>query len=160
MNTWLLTIFAVILISYLAQMIMPNGKTRNFLIFLISVIGVCAIISPLKNFDLENVDFDFEIEYSQTQKDYDLLVYKYRKEYYLSLAKTELNEYGIDIFTAEFIFDENTLGKPLKKIKINFRDLVIIGENQHINISSITKQTLSSLFLISEDFVEINETIN
>ena len=160
MNTWLLTIFAVILISYLAQMIMPNGKTRNFLIFLISVIGVCAIISPLKNFDLENVDFDFEIEYSQTQKDYELLVYEYRKEYYLSLAKTELNEYGIDIFTAEFIFDENTLGKPLKKIKINFRDLVIIGENQHINISSITKQTLSSLFLISEDFVEINETIN
>ena len=160
MNTWLLTIFAVILISYLAQMIMPNGKTRNFLIFLISVIGVCAIISPLKNFDLENVDFDFEIEYSQTQKDYELLVYEYRKEYYLSLAKTELNEYGIDILTAEFIFDENTLGKPLKKIKINFRDLVIIGENQHINISSITKQTLSSLFLISEDFVEINETIN
>ena len=160
MNTWLLTIFAVILISYLAQMIMPNGKTRNFLIFLISVIGVCAIISPLKNFDLENVDFDFEIEYSQTQKDYELLVYEYRKEYYLSLAKTELNEYGIDIITAEFIFDENTLGKPLKKIKINFRDLVIIGENQHINISSITKQTLSSLFLISEDFVEINETIN
>ncbi len=160
MNTWLLTIFAVILISYLAQMIMPNGKTRNFLIFLISVIGVCAIISPLKNFDLENMNFDFEIEYSQTQKDYDLLVYKYRKEYYLSLAKTELNEYGIDILTAEFIFDENTLGKPLKKIKINFRDLVIIGENQHINISSITKQTLSSLFLISEDFVEINETIN
>ena len=160
MNTWLLTIFAVILISYLAQMIMPNGKTRNFLIFLISVIGVCAIISPLKKFDLENVDFDFEIEYSQTQKDYELLVYEYRKEYYLSLAKTELNEYGIDILTAEFIFDENTLGKPLKKIKINFRDLVIIGENQHINISSITKQTLSSLFLISEDFVEINETIN
>ena len=160
MNTWLLTIFAVILISYLAQMIMPTGKTRNFLIFLISVIGVCAIISPLKNFDLENVDFDFEIEYSQTQKDYELLVYEYRKEYYLSLAKTELNEYGIDILTAEFIFDENTLGKPLKKIKINFRDLVIIGENQHINISSITKQTLSSLFLISEDFVEINETIN
>ena len=160
MNTWLLTIFAVILISYLAQMIMPNGKTRNFLIFLISVIGVCAIISPLKNFNLENVDFDFEIEYSQTQKDYELLVYEYRKEYYLSLAKTELNEYGIDILTAEFIFDENTLGKPLKKIKINFRDLVIIGENQHINISSITKQTLSSLFLISEDFVEINETIN
>ena len=106
------------------------------------------------------MNFDFEIEYSQTQKDYDLLVYKYRKEYYLSLAKTELNEYGIDILTAEFIFDENTLGKPLKKIKINFRDLVIIGENQHINISSITKQTLSSLFLISEDFVEINETIN
>ncbi|MBR4420642.1 MAG: hypothetical protein IKT32_07135 [Clostridia bacterium] len=160
MNTWLLTIFAVILISYLAQMIMPTGKTRNFLIFIISVIGVCAIISPLKNFDLENVDFDFEIEYSQNQKDYELLVYEYRKEYYLSLAKTELNKYGIDILTAEFIFDENTLGKPLKKIKINFHDLVIIGENQHINISSITKQTLSSLFLISEDFVEINETIN
>ena len=160
MNTWLLTIFAVILISYLAQMIMPNGKTRNFLIFLISVIGVCAIISPLKNFDLENVDFDFEIEYSQTQKAYALLVYEYRKEYYLSLAKTELNAYGIDILTAEFIFDENTFGKPLKKIKINFCDLVIIGENQHINISSITKQTLSSLFLISEGFVEINETFN
>ena len=83
MNTWLLTIFAVILISYLAQMMMPNGKTRNFLIFLISVIGVCAIISPLKNFNLENVDFDFEIEYSQTQKDYELIVYEYRKEYYL-----------------------------------------------------------------------------
>ena len=54
-----------------------------------------------------------------------------------------------------FIFDDSISGNPLKKIEINFTDIVIKSNNEHINIPLIIKEILSEQFSISKESVII-----
>lgn len=156
MNNWLFSIFLIALLSYIVKIILPSGKTKLFLIFLFSISTICAIIQPIK--EVFNQNYNFELpntEFSLSQ-DYINSFWEYREKYYLASANAKLSQYGIEAKEAIFVFDDNISGKPLKKIKINYDNIVIIGDNKHINITSITKKTLSDLFLIEEDSIEIN----
>ena len=113
----------------------------------------CFFIGICHNFNLQYQEFALNEEYIKSYS-------KYRQNYYLASANAKLAYYGIELKEAKFEFDDNINGKPLKKIKINFSDLVIIGDNKHINITSITKNVLSDLFLIDKEYIEINDYVD
>ena len=160
MNEWLYSIFLISLLGYVIKIILPNGKTNQLLIFLFSITAICSIIPPIKQ--VFNHEYNFNLQYQEfaLNEEYIKSYSKYRQNYYLASANAKLAYYGIELKEAKFEFDDNINGKPLKKIKINFSDLVIIGDNKHINITSITKNVLSDLFLIDKEYIEINDYVD
>lgn len=155
MNDWIISVICVSAISIIIKLILPDGRSKNTVTFIISLIGILAIISPITKIDFNNVnlnfDFQNEIEVDKTFIEY---VEDCRENYYLTMANTKLSEY-LTINKANFVFDDSQSGNPLKKIEINFDDLVIKNNNEHINISSIIKESLSQQFIISKECIII-----
>lgn len=151
MKNWILSVVAVAFFSYIAKILMPNGKTKKILTFILSAIAVLVIASPLVKIkdmtEVPTVDIDYEYE------EFDE---KCRQDFYLSMAKSKLKMINISLQSADFEFNDKNGEKTLKKINIYFDDLVIIGDNRHINISSETKKALADLFSLPEEDIIIS----
>lgn len=151
---WLITLVSVVLVSYIAKILLPNGKLKGFVSFIMALFLTLAIIKPISNLKFVEIDdlFDEKIEIELDQG-YLEFTSAYRERYYLLMANVRLKSYGINLQKANFIFDEESSGVPLKKVEINFEDLVINSNSEHINISLILKKELAECFLLSEESI-------
>ena len=160
MKNWLISLISVTILGYFIKILLPEGKNKNLVLFVISVLCIVTIITPILNFS--NSDFQLNLNFENgINIDTSFLEYteSCREKYYLTLSNTKLKNY-LTINRANFIFDSNLSGNPLKKIEINFSDIVINQNNEHINISLIIKENLSELFSISKECVIINGLIS
>lgn len=155
MKEWIFTLFAVSIVGYVAKILLPNGKTKNYLVFILSIVSVCALIFPIGTFsNYDDYIFSFEEVNAEIIIDENYLK-EYRQNYYFTIANSQLKKNGIEIKKIDFIFEDDKYENSLKKIKIFYGDIVMNENNQHINISSITKNLLSNLFNIDEGEIEI-----
>lgn len=154
MSEWLLTVAGIAIISFLIKIIMPDGVTRNLVSFILSAICVLAIVNPLSSYLNKGNDYFYDLTF-ELDEDYLRFATECKKDYYLTISKSTLKKRGIDLNYAEFLFsDENDI-QTLKKIYIKTSDLVIIENDEHINITYITKNTLAELFSINLEQIEI-----
>ena len=51
-----LSITGIILVSLVVEIILPNGKTNNLIKSIVSIFSIFIIISPLKDFNINNFD--------------------------------------------------------------------------------------------------------
>ena len=157
MNNWIITVILISVFGYFTKVLLPEGKNKNLVIFAISMVSIIAIISPLlklttNDFEL-NFDFGLEVYIDEAFLEYSE---NCREKYYLTIANTSLKEY-LTINNADFVFDDKASGNPLKKIIINFNDIVINQNNEHINISLIIKERLSEQFALDKESIIIND---
>lgn len=157
MKEWLIALFIVSLVAFVAKLLLPTKKTHSFLAFLLSVVSLIYILIPtldLISGEVEFVSLKFDgVTSEYSTQNFDNL----RCNYYLSIANQALKESEITINDAQFIFDDAICGKPLKKVKIYYENLVINNQLAHINISLVLKVKLSKIFNIAEENVIIYE---
>ena len=156
MKDWINVIFVLSIISFVSRMLLPNKRVDALLTFLLSVMSIIYIISPIKNlikgeFAVGSVDFSYE--YSQREDEFE----EFRSQYYLGIVNNQLAKQKIQIKKAQFSFDDKINGKPLKKITINYDDIVINDQTEHINISLTVKKRLCEIFSLTEDAIIIYE---
>lgn len=155
---WIILICFLSITAFIVNSLLPSGKMKEICTLIFSLISIILILQPIQGF--KDFSFDFEFESIKNAYSYNTnfeIDDNYISEYYYGLAKIELSKSGIDLKSIRFEFDDKNNQKNLKKIYINYSDLVIIDNSSHINITMIAKQRLSYLFLISQDDVIINE---
>ena len=155
MKNWIILTAFFALIGFVVNSLLPNGKMKQGTALIFSVISIITILQPIK--EIADLDYDFNFDKPSNSYLEENSFSNYLDNYYLNLAQSNLKNSGIDLKAACFEFDDKNGQNSLKNIYINSSDLVIIGGDEHINITMITKQNLSYLFLIPKENIVINE---
>ena len=175
LKTFVVAIAGLSVVYAVAGTVMPCGKTKKILSFCLSCVMVLAISGAVKQVvsDLKNAaavsaaktgteESGEESPYFGIGKfgefscDNERLRI-YVANAYVSRAKSALKKQGILLENAAVSFGENNDKVTPEKIIINSRDLVIIGENEHINIPLKCKELLEKLFYGENVKVVIDE---
>ena len=56
-SSWILSVCGIVIVSLLAEIILPSGKTNKLIKSVLALFSVLTIIYPLKQIDLKNLDF-------------------------------------------------------------------------------------------------------
>ena len=150
MNSFLISIFAVGILSFIIKILLPPGNTNKVVLLILSCAMVLMVAMPLQNLitgDKNTIllqGFDIQLD-----EKYISFSNECRSNYYLSLAKIHLSSNGIQLKDAEFVFEQKDDKSILKKIIIKKTDLVIKENQAHINISYEVQNALAKLFSIT-----------
>ena len=110
-------------------------------------------IKGILKYDFSKLNQELEFN-NQSDPEFISSANELRANYYLSVANFGLKELKLKLNDASFEFDDKIGGKPLKKIKIYRKNLVIIEQTEHIDIAYKIKQTLAQIFSIQEKDIE------
>lgn len=148
-------------VSELAAILAPEGKTKKLLNFIYAVVAVFAVASGVQEAFLGISGTLFlggqnSVQTALVEK-YDENLSDFYSNYYFSKAKTALKKEGIGLIYAKISLGRDSGDFAVKKIEINVSDLVIIGENPHINISQRSKEILQTLFSAEKTEVFISD---
>lgn len=143
--------------------VMPDGKTKKTLSFCLACVMVLVIGGAVKQ-SVVDVKNGFSVinssENSKNDGENSVLTVGKFNDYscdneklrvyvattYISMAKSALKKQGILLENAAVSFGENNDKVVPEKFIISSNDLVIIGENAHINIPLKCKELLEKLF--------------
>ena len=154
MKEWILSLCAVIVLTTVVFIILPNGKLNKIIKSIFSFIVLAVMIKPI--FMLKDLSFNnsFFNDNSDLLVQYDYLKFiaeekidKYKK------ASSEILEqngiYGGKI-SFEYFFDEYSRF-IIKKVYINLTEAVIISDKEHIDIIKNIKADISKLILYNSE---------
>ena len=151
-KNFLITIICLVFILSIILLIFPNGKTKNTLKLVFSIIISISIFMPLLNLKFEiNSDSNDDIKY-----DYSYLTYfsdKKEKEIKEIIEKI-LAEKNIKDSEITVSFNSNLI--EIESITINIKKEIILKKEEHIVFIEEIKKIISNCFLINIDKVEIN----
>ncbi len=151
LQAYIISLISVSLLTAIAQIITPEGKLKSVCKTIFSFIVILTIISPfvggkLKiNFDFENNLSDFTVDETAVN-----LIYEEREKLIEKSCERILEENGIIGVRADVVFN----GK-VEKVTLNFDDLRITEETEHINIISKTIDILSDFLSIKKEIIEV-----
>ena len=133
---WGLTILGLAVITTVAEMLLPSGKTRNVIRSVAATIAVLAIVTPLPNLLKYGFSFDFTADSVVVDTDYidytDGLKANIVSNSAVEYLRSKGFEGGIEV-TVELD------GWSVKSATINFSDIGMTENGEHINKKEIIK---------------------
>lgn len=151
LKTYIISLVSVSLLTAITQIITPDGKLKNVSKTVFSFIVILTIISPVVSGKLK-INFDFENNLSDVTVDETAvnLIYEEREGVIEKNCESILKENGIIGVRVDVVFS----GK-VEKVTLNFADLRITEETEHINIISKTIDILSDFLSIKKEIIEV-----
>lgn len=160
MKEYIISIGAIIVITSVISIILPNGKTGKFIKGLFSIIITLVILSPLTNvsFKVPNIgDFNTKLEYQESFLFYitenKINGLEYDSEIILKNCGIKNAKVSIDYEVNE------DFSHSIKKVKINLEKAVIISDGQHINIIEEGVNSLSKYLSVDKEDIKIDGNI-
>jgi len=160
MNNWIISVAAIIILTVVAGMILPEGKTNKLIKSIFSIICLFVLIMPIqylsnRNFAITDV-LSIKNEYTLDES----FLYYTSSEKALSL-QTECAELfksnGITEVDVQIIFNSEKIVFTIEKIYVNIKNIVILENYQHININVVISNLLVDNFNIDAEQVIIYE---
>lgn len=151
LKTYIISLVSVSLLTAITQIITPEGKLKNVSKTIFSFIVILTIISPVVSGKLK-INFDFENNLSDVTVDEKAvnLIYEEREMLIEKNCESILKENGIIGVRIDVVFS----GK-VEKVTLNFEDLRITEETEHINIISKTIDILSDFLSIKKEIIKV-----
>lgn len=151
LKTYIISLVSVSLLTTITQIITPEGKLKNVCKTIFGFIVVLTVISPAVSGKLK-INFDFENSLSDVAVDDRAvnLIYEEREGGIEDSCERILDENGIVGVRVDVVFN----GK-VEKVSLNFDDLRITEETEHINIISKTIDILSDFLSIKKEIIEV-----
>ena len=153
MQSYILSVLGIVLVSVLIEIILPSGQTAKYIKSVFSIFVVYVLISPIL---------------SMIKKDYDIT--KYLQRVNMQINQTLLNNIYKDQIDAKNTDIENILENAgysgtkvrivfnivddkiiLEKVKINLDNLVITSPNANINKYQHIRQVVAQSIEIKEE---------
>ena len=139
MKEYFITVFITVVVISLIQILLPKGKISKAATCVLSVVITFCFFNVAKLFPLENI---FDLTEAATDcGNLDEYVDKNLKEYYECAFFTVMKENDL---ICERVYVE-ICDKKLTKIEIYLSNLVIDGDNEHINNNVITDYVAAAL---------------
>lgn len=146
---WGLTILGLAVVTTVAEMLLPQGKTRNVIRSAAAAIAALVIITPLPNILKNGFDYDFSGDSVHTDSDYLEYVDGIKADYFAKSAEEYLASKGYsDAARVTVTVD----GWKVKTVTVNFSDMGMPENGAHINKSEIIK-LVADYFGIGEEAV-------
>lgn len=133
---WGLTILGLAVITTVAEMFLPQGKTRKVIRSVFAVVTVLAVVTPLPSL-LKN-GFGVNIEGGKAETDTEYLEYvdNAKKKMLIDSAEKYLKSNG---YGSGYSIDLTVDGWSVKSVEIKFDEQGITENGEHINKSEIIK---------------------
>ncbi len=151
---YLATVASIALITTVSQMILPDGKMKKTVKVVFQLILIVSLITPLLG---NNVDFDLSFEKTEIAVD-DMAVNQISEERSKVIAEKcekALEKEGIAGVKVSIFRNNDDRNFVIKKVIVNFDDLRITAENEHINITRKTVNLLCDLLSLNEEVIVI-----
>jgi len=157
---WVITICAVVLLTTIITILVPNGRTSFVIKGVFSLLTTLIIISPICQVVNNGFSFnDFTLENPiEIQDDFVDYIGTKRAEEYKNGCEKILVELGITKPEIEinYIIDEN-YNFSIKNAIVNLKSAVINSNSAHIDIIKDVKKSLSRYLSITESEVDVYE---
>lgn len=156
LKEYLLSISVVSVLTVISQLLLPEGKLKKTSQIIFNFMIILCIINPIISNKL-NLDLTFSREELQIKID-DSAVYLIREQEALNLEKNcqaLLNSKGIEGVTVKIKPTNSTEGFSIEKVTLNFDDLRISEESEHINIISKAITIVSDYLSFSKEDIII-----
>ncbi len=145
---WGLTLLGLAVICTIAEMLLPQGKTRGVIRSVMATVAVLVIVTPLPNLIKNGFDFDFTSDTVKLDTDYIQYSDGKRGELISRAAEQYLKQNGYDGISVSVQMD----GYSVKSVTAKIADSGIIQNGEHINNSEI-KKLLAEYFGIEKEAV-------
>lgn len=160
MKTWIISISAIVFITSIFGIIVPDSKIGKLIKSVFSILIIFVIISPIANIKNQDVSFENFINTSEIvyQNDYlDFIANKKAKELE-NESKKIIENLGVNNVFVNICYMHNNLEKFIvKSVEVNLKNAVIISDKAHINIKEQIRTELSSYLEIDKNLVLVNE---
>ena len=154
-TSYALSVFAVIVISAIADMMLPQGKIKKTAKAVFSLIITFTLLSPAIRLIKGDINVD-EIVVCDMNVDEDFITYTLdiaKKSYEINVFEL-LKTRGYDNVT-EVDCEVDESGKKVKNVKIIYDKNGINGKDEHTYISEV-KTIVASALNISEEVVSVS----
>lgn len=146
---WGLTVLGLAVVSTIAEMLLPQGKTRKVIRSVFATVTVLTVITPIPLIKNHGFNFDFSSDVVQTDGEYIEYVDGARRELIASAGEQYLKSVGYDGVDVEVETDD---GWNVISARINLSGLGITENGEHINKSEIIG-LIADYFGIGEEAV-------
>ncbi|MCH5165749.1 MAG: stage III sporulation protein AF [Clostridiales bacterium] len=146
---WGLTILGLAVVTTVAEMLLPQGKTKKVIRSVTATVAVLVIVTPLPSLFKSGFNFDFEKDAVQIDDKYLEYTEKLKSELYCSAAKKYLAEKG---YATDFEMSVTLDGWNVKSVTLNFSDFGMTDNAEHIHKSEIIK-LVADYFGIGEEAI-------
>jgi len=149
MDGWILSIIGMVFLGVIFEIIVPEGKTNNFIKSIFTIIFMFVVISPILKLvkKQELIDFPSFFNYSQDEKtEQSLLELKIQIENYLATNGIE----GVLIELSGYL-SKNDL--KIEKVYVDLSNSVIMEKYEHIDKYKLITMLIKEKVEIDEENV-------
>lgn len=153
MGNWAISVVGTVLLTVLADVILPDGQTNKYVKTALSVVVIVAMLTPLLKLSVNIGWISYDKEY-QPQLQY-LYSVEVKQEQTLEdmLSDKLADKYGQCEVDVDATLDQD--GLEINKVCVELEKRVIDSAQQNILFTEIGK-TVVSLCGVSEDRVEVS----
>ena len=157
MKEYIVSIAAVILITTVLTIVIPNGKIGKFIKGLFSIVIILVILSPITNLSFEAPNLNDINTSVSFQEDYLYFIATNKIESLEKDSQIILENCGIKHAEVciDFIVKEN-YSTSIKNVKINLKKAVIISNGQHINIIEEGVNLVSKYLSVDKEVIFVD----
>lgn len=134
---WGLTLLGLAIVTTVAEMLLPHGKTKSAVRYVVAVVAALVIITPIPSMLRHGINFDFDFDTgSVTDSEYLDYVDGLKEKLIENAVVRYVESKGVNglIVTVELddLFN-------VKSASIDFSKTVMTGNGEHINKSEIIR---------------------
>ncbi len=152
-SAWILSIAGISVLSILIDLFLPSGTTNGHIKIIFNYVIVFVIIAPLPT--LIKSDFDSSSIFTETdivlQEDY---IYQLNRDKLTMLEigiESALESEGLKNVVVSISADIFTTVMQIETIYVDFSNLVIVGESEHIDIENKAVDVITSFVEIEKE---------
>ena len=148
---WGLTLFGLAVVSTVAEMLLPRGKTKSVIRSVFATVAVLVIVTPLPGLIKSGFKFDFTSDTVTTDTDYLEYIDGIKRKAFETAVRASLEEKGYpkDAYDLTVVTDG---GYGVKSVTVKLVGSGITENGAHINKSEM-KRLIAEFFGISEEAV-------
>lgn len=153
MGNWAISVVGTVLLTVLADVILPDGQTNKYVKTALSIVVIVAMLTPLMKLSVNIGWLSYDKQY-QPQLQYLYSVEVKQEQTLEDLLKDKLDDkYGSCTVDVDATLDSS--GMEINKVSVILEKRVIDSTQQNILFTEIGK-TVASLCGVSEDRVEVS----
>jgi len=132
-SSWIISILVVVLFGVLVEVILPNGKLSKIIKCVIATLTMLVIISPIKNIDLHNLNFQNYFQEIVIDNNFINERNEEQISYIEKNIEDNLEKNGYLQVSVKIDGNYSSSGINIKYIYVDLGRLVISQESQNIN---------------------------
>lgn len=129
-------IIGVVILATVLKFYVPDGEIKPLINWVVSIIITLVIVSPIFTLFINNKNFNemFSDVEATLQQDFIDYSYEKTKENDIVIFKKNAESFGVKNIKVNAYYSVNNFTIKYKKVQIDLKNAVIIGDKSHIDI--------------------------
>lgn len=159
MKEWILSVFCIVFICALINMIIPDGRLNKYIKHTFAILVTLVVIKPFLSLDVNFDVFNDILSNEKVQYQTSYIDYLCKKKIDALEIECEniFSSYGVSNSTVELEFEINESVLVIKNATVNLCNSVINSNKEHIDIIGQAKKSVAQYLKLQEKDIRIYE---